>query len=172
MSGRLGSPFARRCCRLHERGAVAVEFALVLPLLAMLLMGVITGGVAFTNSIGLANAVREGARFGATADVASGTWAADVVARTRETQFDDDLTNPATTVCLKVVGGGSIGWQCDAGVAPAPPEPPNASLPTPPAGTCVVVVVASRPYRLNFIFGSFDSELVRQSVARYERSCS
>jgi Flp pilus assembly protein TadG len=172
MSGRLGSPFARQCRRLRERGAVAVEFALVLPLLAMLLMGVITGGVAFTNSIGLANAVREGARFGATGDLDSGTWAADVTLRTRQTQFDDDLTNPATTVCWKVIGPGAIPWDCDPGVAPAPPEPPDASLPTPPAGTCVVVVAASRPYRLNFIFGSFDSELVRQSVARYERSCS
>jgi Flp pilus assembly protein TadG len=172
MSGRLGGAAARRWARRRERGAVAVEFALVLPLLAMLLIGVVTGGVAFTNSIGLANAVREGARFGATADLASSTWVQDVYKRTRQTQFDDDLDNPATTVCLKVVGGGSIGWQCDPGVAPAPPEPANSTLPTPPAGTCVVVVGASRPYRLNFIFGRFEGELVRQSVARYERSCS
>jgi Flp pilus assembly protein TadG len=142
----------------------------VVPLLAMLLMGVITGGVAFTNSIGLANAVREGARFGATGDLDSGDWAADVIDRTRQTQFDDNGTPPATTVCVEVIGGGSIAWQCDAGTGAEPPVPTG--LPAPPAGTCIVVVAASRPYQLNFIFGSFDSNLVRQSVARYERSCS
>jgi Flp pilus assembly protein TadG len=160
----------RRWARRRDRGAVAVEFALVLPLLAMLLMGVITGGMTFTNSIGLANAVREGARFGATGDIGSGSWAADVIERTRQTQFDDTGTPRATTVCVQVIGGGSVAWQCDAGTGPPPPMP--TSLPTPPAGTCMVVVVASRPYRLNFIFGSFDGNLVRQSVARYERSCS
>jgi Flp pilus assembly protein TadG len=149
-----------------------VEFALVLPLLAMLLMGVITGGVAFTNSIGLANAVREGARFGATGDLTSGTWAADVLDRTLQTQFDDNGTPRATTVCLKVVGAGAIAWTCDDGAGIRPPEPADSTLPTPTAGGCIVVVAASRPYRLNFIFGSFDSNLVRQSVARYERSCS
>jgi Flp pilus assembly protein TadG len=158
----------RQRARRRDRGAVAVEFALVLPLLAMLLMGVITGGVAFTNSIGLANAVREGARFGATGDLDSGTWAADVIQRTRDTQFDDNGTPRETTVCVQVVGGGSIGWQCDAGTGPAPAQP--TVMPT--TATCMVVVVASRPYRLNFIFGSFDGNLVRQSVARYERSCS
>jgi Flp pilus assembly protein TadG len=158
----------RRWARRRDRGAVAVEFALVLPLLAMLLMGVITGGMTFTNSIGLANAVREGARFGATGDIGSGSWAADVIERTRQTQFDDTGTPPVTTVCVEVVGGGSIGWQCAGGTGPDPAQPPLVA----PAGTCMVVVVASRPYRLNFIFGSFDGNLVRQSVARYERSCS
>jgi Flp pilus assembly protein TadG len=170
MSGQLGDAAGSRWFRGRERGAVAVEFALVLPLLVMLLMGIITGGLAYSNSIGLANAVREGARFGATGEVDSGTWAADVIERTRDTQFDDLGTPPETTVCVQVIGGGSIGWQCDAGTG-NPPAPPT-SLPTPPAGTCVVVVVASRPYRLNFVFGRFDGDLVRQSVARYERSCS
>jgi Flp pilus assembly protein TadG len=170
MSGRLGDSAASRWGRRREHGAVAVEFALVLPLLAMLLMGVITGGVSFTNSIGLANAVREGARFGATADLSSGTWVADVTRRTRETQFDDDPDNPATTVCVEVRGGGSIGWQCDPGTGTAPAQPTD--LGPVPAGTCMVVVVGSRPYRLNFIFGVIDGNLVRRSVARYERSCT
>ena len=51
-----------------ERGAVAVEFALVLPLLVMLLLGIATTGLSYTHAIGVTNAVREGARFGATAD--------------------------------------------------------------------------------------------------------
>jgi Flp pilus assembly protein TadG len=41
------------------------EFALVLPLLAMLLFGVIQFGIAFNNYITLTDAVRAGARKGA-----------------------------------------------------------------------------------------------------------
>ncbi len=52
--------------RLDERGAVAVEFALVLPVLVMLLLGITTAGLSYSHAIGLTNAVREGSRFGAT----------------------------------------------------------------------------------------------------------
>jgi Flp pilus assembly protein TadG len=169
MSGQLGDAAGSRWFRRRERGAVAVEFALVLPLLVMLLMGIITGGLAYSNSIGLANAVREGARFGATADLTSGTWRQDVVDRTRQTQLDDLGTPPETTVCVQVLGGGSVGWQCDSGTGNPPDQP---TFTPPPAGTCMVVVVGSRPYRLNFVFGRFEGDLVRRSVARYERSCS
>jgi Flp pilus assembly protein TadG len=43
------------------------EFALVLPLLALLLFGVIQFGIAFNNYISLTDAVRAGARKGAVA---------------------------------------------------------------------------------------------------------
>lgn len=45
-----------------ERGAVAVEFALLLPLLIMLVMGVIEFGRGYNATIELTGAVREGAR--------------------------------------------------------------------------------------------------------------
>jgi Flp pilus assembly protein TadG len=47
-----------------ERGAVVVEFALVLPLLMLLLMGIIEFGLLFYNQQVLTNASREGARAG------------------------------------------------------------------------------------------------------------
>jgi hypothetical protein len=47
-----------------ERGAVVVEFALVLPLLMFLLMGMIEFGLLFYNQQVLTNASREGARAG------------------------------------------------------------------------------------------------------------
>lgn len=84
-----------------ERGAVAVEFALVLPLLVMLLLGVTTSGLSYSNALGVTNAVREGARFGATADATSTTWAADVISRVRATQFDDPAAE--TAVCAQLV---------------------------------------------------------------------
>lgn len=50
-----------------QRGQTMTEFALVLPLLALLLFGVIQFGIAFNNYITLTDAVRAGARKGAVA---------------------------------------------------------------------------------------------------------
>lgn len=45
-----------------ERGAVAVEFALLAPLLVMLLLGIMEFGRAYNVQISLTNAAREGVR--------------------------------------------------------------------------------------------------------------
>ena len=70
-----------------------MEFALVVPIMLMLLIGIITTAVSFSNAIGVTNAVREGSRFGATADATLATWASDVIAKTRTSQFDDSPTS-------------------------------------------------------------------------------
>jgi Flp pilus assembly protein TadG len=48
----------------NERGASAVEFALLLPLLMMILFGIIEFGMALYRQAILTNASREGARLG------------------------------------------------------------------------------------------------------------
>lgn len=45
-----------------ERGAVAVEFAIVLPVLLALILGIIEFGMAFNAQMSLTNAAREGVR--------------------------------------------------------------------------------------------------------------
>jgi Flp pilus assembly protein TadG len=45
-----------------ERGAAMIEFALLLPMLIMLVFGIITFGRAYFAKVELASAVREGAR--------------------------------------------------------------------------------------------------------------
>lgn len=45
-----------------EKGAAMVEFALVLPLLLVLLLGIMQFGIAFNNYITLTDAVRAGGR--------------------------------------------------------------------------------------------------------------
>ncbi len=49
----------------NERGQTLTEFAIVLPILCLLLFGVIQFGIAFNNYITLTDAVRAGARKGA-----------------------------------------------------------------------------------------------------------
>lgn len=64
-STRHRSPHRR--ARVHgggERGATIVEFALILPILLMLVMGIIELAIAFNRQQGLHAAAREGAREG------------------------------------------------------------------------------------------------------------
>jgi Flp pilus assembly protein TadG len=73
------------------------EFALVLPLLALLLFGVIQFGIVFHQYVTLTDAVRAGARQGAVGrHVASPV--ADVEARVRESAADLDQGELSVTV--------------------------------------------------------------------------
>lgn len=55
------TPRRRRGAR-HERGASAVEFAILLPVLLVLVFGIIDYGIFFFDSIGLKQGSREAAR--------------------------------------------------------------------------------------------------------------
>ena len=57
----------------EERGAVVVEFAVVLPILVLFIFGIIEFGRAYSAKIELTAAVREGARTAALAEGACGT---------------------------------------------------------------------------------------------------
>ncbi|WDF32628.1 pilus assembly protein [Arthrobacter agilis] len=48
--------------KMHERGAVAVELALVLPILILLMFGIIEVGRAYNAQVTLTSAAREGVR--------------------------------------------------------------------------------------------------------------
>ncbi|MEA2016599.1 MAG: TadE/TadG family type IV pilus assembly protein [Actinomycetota bacterium] len=45
-----------------KKGSSAVEFAIILPILIMLILGIVQFGVAYNNYIALTHAAREGAR--------------------------------------------------------------------------------------------------------------
>ena len=58
--------FAKSKSKLkNEKGASAVEFALVLPIFIMLVFGIFQFGIAFNNWIAITHAAREGARLAA-----------------------------------------------------------------------------------------------------------
>lgn len=55
--------------RGSQRGAMLIEFALILPVLGALLIGMLSGGLAYNRKLSLTNGAREGARFAATLPV-------------------------------------------------------------------------------------------------------
>lgn len=88
----------------RARGAALVEFALVLPLLMTMLLGIVSSGSAYNRKLQMSHATREGARYGATAvptqTWTSGTWASNV--RDLVVQRSaGDLTN--ANVCVSLV---------------------------------------------------------------------
>jgi len=151
----------RRRPRRTERGAVLFEFGLVLPLLLSVVLGIFTGGLAYTNKISVVEAVREGARYGASLPMGTGpsaltTWETGVRQRVVNALGDNGTS---TTVCVKLVlpTGGT-----DCGLS----DPPGAS--TEPT-VHLVKVSASRPARLEFLFFKTDTLLQGKLVARFER---
>ena len=69
----------------NEHGTSLVEFAIVLPLLLIVLFGIFEFGLLLYNQAVITNASREGARFG-------------IVARTPR-HTDEDITNYVTSFC-------------------------------------------------------------------------
>lgn len=95
---------------VSERGAVAVEFALLAPVLVMVLLGIMEFGRAYNAQISLANAAREGVRVMAiTNSQSAAKTAARSAAATLSPAVQDDkiiftfhttpATTPAPTVC-------------------------------------------------------------------------
>lgn len=147
----------------NERGASAVEFALVVPILAMLLIGIVTVAIVYNNKLALANAVREGARVGATLP-ASGTWGSSVQTQVA-TAYADDATD--VTVCAKLykVGNAVALQSAGSGCGTEPSAPAGVS-------GCYVKVWATKPASMDWVLGSKSFTIAAQSVAIYDRSLS
>jgi Flp pilus assembly protein TadG len=144
-----------------------VEFALVLPLISSLILGLTTGGMAYNRKISLTSGLREGTRFGATLNgPTTNGWATDV--RNRSVELTQgDLTT--AQICVKLVkqGTGDVysalpsGSQCASSGEPVMPS-------TVATGDCVVKVWASRPDQLQAVFFTSTLTLRASAVARYE----
>lgn len=77
----------------HEKGAVIVETAIILPLFIIILIGVLEFGIVFHNYLILQNASREGARYGSV-----GHTAPEIEQRVRDFAFHLDTPNLSVTV--------------------------------------------------------------------------
>ena len=86
--------------RHNECGAVAVEFALLLPVLMLIVFGIIQFGVVMAQSAALANGARTGARDGVV-NIVAGHDCKYVVTRTREAAQSISMTASAVAVTVK-----------------------------------------------------------------------
>jgi Flp pilus assembly protein TadG len=85
--------------RRTERGSVAVEFALVLPILMVLVFGIIDFGRAFNAQETLTQAAREGSRLAALCNSASPSTCGDVTSRTQAAAPNLAGMSVAPSVC-------------------------------------------------------------------------
>lgn len=174
---RIRSAVSRRPGGRRERGAVAVELALVLPLFVILLFGVTTAGLAYSDHLAITNAVREAARLGSAIDytTSSTTWADSVQSRVQQVYFNAGSQVDASQICVQLVdsGGATLaaptaqGTQCGT----APTSPSNL-----PSGSCVVKVWVQKPAKITLVVApELSFEIGARSVAHYGRnvgSCS
>jgi Flp pilus assembly protein TadG len=151
----------RRRQNQSERGAVFLEFALVLPLLMSLVLGIYTGGEAYTNKIGVVEAVREGARYGASLPMGTDvnaltTWKDRVRNRVVDASGGGILL---ADVCVEFVSP-TGGTACSLGDPAGASNEPSVHL---------VKVSATRPAKMEFFFFTKNTTLIGKLVARYER---
>jgi Flp pilus assembly protein TadG len=102
-----GAPHRGEFDRRHERGAAAVEFALVLPILLVILLGILDFGLYYYNDLQLTHAARDAARYLSVGKVAEASDAIDnasLVSTTLNAQtLDAGSSGNEATVTLTAV---------------------------------------------------------------------
>jgi Flp pilus assembly protein TadG len=148
-----------------------VEFALLLPVVASLLMGILTGGLAYNKKIAVTDAVRGAARYGSTLSD-SAMFATNV--RDRLVQLSAGELSGGD-VCVELIRAGASNtvtrsWYAGAGNSSCPAQfgtaPPT---PTVTTGNCVVKVWAMKTAKLQAVLVNSDLKLKAGSVAGFER---
>ena len=109
---RASSPPGRGSRRPGEHGAAAVEFALVLPILMMLVFGIVDFGYAMNRDTMLNNATREGVRaasVGATAAEVAAVVKADLPGMSDKVTITVSCLKPAGTACASYAADATSG---------------------------------------------------------------
>ena len=158
----------------RERGAAVVEFALVIPVLMMLIVGMVSSGILYNQQMQLTHAAREGARYGATVSpdetFNSGTWATNIQ-KVVVDRAGGELT--ASQVCVALVDDAppltpgppvALGpnWTTAGGKAPCFDDSGGGD-----AGKRVQVKV-DKPGTLDAVFLHIDLSLGAKATAQHE----
>ncbi|MDX1449155.1 MAG: TadE/TadG family type IV pilus assembly protein, partial [Acidimicrobiia bacterium] len=169
----------------REEGTALLEFAVVLPILLSLLLGIVTSGSALNSSNSINNAARESARFGATLPADNLTWwlnkVADVAIESATGDLDDG--NDGRYVCVAFVyPAGTVPEDSSVGTDhTAKIEINEAGVKKVTTGSACytdgrpnserrVQVLAERSADLEFVFFDRTVTLDGQSTARFERA--
>ena len=161
--------------RSTELGAAAVELAMVLPLFLALVLGILTGGIAMDHKIGVTNAAREAARYGA---IVPASQCADTTkcggrnwAQLVQAVAGDRLSGevPASQICVALVSG--------SGSSPVPVDGTHTTRSD--GSACYndssndtgqrVQVTMTRTDRMQVFFWAKDLALSARVVARFEQ---
>lgn len=164
----------RRPDRRGEAGASLVEFALVLPVFLMVVLGMLTGGLAYSRKLSIAQASREGARFGATLPITSSvpltTWltrVSDLTIASSDGELGAD--RPGRIVCVAYVSASGTATRRQAvGTATPVVESQPCIINDGRSGEARVQVVASRTSELEVLVYSRTLTLSSHAVARAE----
>jgi Flp pilus assembly protein TadG len=150
-----------------QRGAAALEFALVLPIFVVLIFGVVSVGLTYSDHLAITNAAREGARFGAATDVTQSSWATSVQSRVLQTYNNFGSSSPTTSqICVQLIdssGAVLVATPAGSSCGTAPSTPAGMI-----AGTCAVEVWVRKPAKIStVIFPSINFNIGASSVAYY-----
>jgi Flp pilus assembly protein TadG len=159
--------------RDRERGAAVVEFALVMPVFFMLLLGMISGGLALHHKIVMTESARDASRYGAALAVnqcVSGcgglTWAQ--VVRSQAVQRSGGTVTTSQVCVALVTGSGSAPVAIDSSHTTAGGTSPCYVDNSVDTGKRVQVSLTKTDH-LEWLLGSTNVTIVARSVARYEQ---
>lgn len=155
-----------------------MEFALVLPVFMMLLLGMLTGGLTYSRKLSVAQGTREGARYAATLPVTTTPSTAPLpddgwltrVASVTIGSSDAELAadRPGQMVCVAyVTSSGTARRRQQTGTAVFFDNNPCIANDG-RAGETRVQVVASRASTLEALVFSRNLDLTSRAVARFE----
>jgi Flp pilus assembly protein TadG len=92
-----------------DRGAAAVEFALILPLLLLLVFGIVEFGLLLNKQVSVSNAAREGARYMAIHYSESGAEA-NAATAARAAAPTVDFTGSTVAISGSACSPGALGY--------------------------------------------------------------
>lgn len=132
--------------RRDDRGAAAVEFALVVPLLLLLVFGIISFGLYFASALALSNSARQGARSAVVQNATCGDAASQVAQAGGGLGLQYPVTvkiqlNSGTSCVATVSSGGAVTFTSgSAATMPCAGSPADAQVTVTASGTTTMMV--------------------------------
>ena len=159
-----------------DGGANAVEFALVLPILLVLLFGLLYGGLVLNEQQQISHAAREASRFGATfASPQFPAAAAFQAVADRASTTSSGVTNRDTArLCVMFWDGATVErhWYNLDDATPLGSTPPNSECPeqiTDPTADPWIQVSIRMPTEIQAVFVTMTPTLGTDAVSVYEQ---
>lgn len=101
----MASVVRNRFSSKRDQGAAMVEFALVLPILLMLVFGIIDFSLYFYNDLELSHAARDAARRASVATSPSAYAAATAIVQSAHLVPTENTTNTSPAISVSTTGG-------------------------------------------------------------------